>query len=449
MTAKDYDLAMDARDHLEGRTVFVQAENQWYMCSQTSQPGYWSREDRSGMNLLLADVILKSTGDTATLRQTEAVKGMLRGMLAARPQDFNREPWLIGLKNGVLDLRTRSVRPVKPEDMLTRMAPVEFDPDAECPTWERHLRAMFRTGEPMDSPPNEQAINFLQRAIGASLVGEVVGDQFFVVVCGPKRTGKGVLTRTMKAILGPYATTLPERVLFGRADMHSTDLTVLQDARLAFAEELPSLQQMNVSRLKTLTGGDSISARRIAKDVVEFKPSHVLWVTVNNLPDTGYEAFGPIAERVRILRTGPTVPYDNRVADWPARIESELPGILNWALAGLTAWQADGYRLPQEPWMRREVEEWEGGQDPLGAWYDECLEPVEDTETPVRVLYQSMQNWWTTNRGREHMPTNTEVGNWLRERGHPTRRVGKGKVYHRQGVRIRPGIFSPTSDPTG
>jgi putative DNA primase/helicase len=73
------------------------------------------------------------------------------------------DPWLLGVRNGVIDLRTGQRRDGEPEDLMIMQASASYDPDARCPTWDKCLREWF---------PNEEVRHYVQRVAGQAIVGE-------------------------------------------------------------------------------------------------------------------------------------------------------------------------------------------------------------------------------------------------------------------------------------
>lgn len=51
----------------------------------------------------------------------------------ASASDFDQDPWTLNTENGTVDLRTGTLQPHRPEDLLSKMIPLRYDPRAECP----------------------------------------------------------------------------------------------------------------------------------------------------------------------------------------------------------------------------------------------------------------------------------------------------------------------------
>jgi putative DNA primase/helicase len=124
-----------------------------------------------------------------TLAQTEAGIPVL-------PEQLDRDPWVLNVANGTLDLQTGTLRPHRREDLLTKLIPVDYDAGAPCPTWLRFLARIF-TGRP-------QLVGFLQRSIGYALTGDT-REQCFFVFWGQGNNGKSTLIETTATLLDAYA----------------------------------------------------------------------------------------------------------------------------------------------------------------------------------------------------------------------------------------------------
>jgi putative DNA primase/helicase len=101
--------------------------------------------------------------------------------IAVEPSLFDADPWLLNLQNGSLDLRTGKLRAHDRADHITKMAPIEFDPDADCPTWCRFLREVF--------DDNPALIRFIRRAAGYSLTG-ITNERCLFFLHGRGRSGR-------------------------------------------------------------------------------------------------------------------------------------------------------------------------------------------------------------------------------------------------------------------
>src|SRR5262249_28615961 len=132
-----------------------------------------------------------------------AMLNQAQPLCAARPTDFDRAPFTINCQNGTLNLRTGELRAHNPADMLSKIVPVTYNPDATCPNWLAFLDRIFAG--------NTRLIDYVRRLFGAAMVG-VVQEQVFHMFVGQKTAtgengsnGKTTLLETVMRAFGDYS----------------------------------------------------------------------------------------------------------------------------------------------------------------------------------------------------------------------------------------------------
>jgi putative DNA primase/helicase len=181
---------------------------------------------------------------------------------------------LLGVQNGVIDLRAGALREGKPSDKITQVVPIEFDPNAQCPKWLQFLDQVFIKP---DGKPDAELIGFIQRAVGYSLTG--LGSEQCLFLCyGHGSNGKSTFLSTIRVLLGPMGFNSPFAT-FEKYERSSipNDLAALEGKRLVTASETNVGSRLNEARLKALTGGDVMTARFLNKEFFEFQPKCKLW----------------------------------------------------------------------------------------------------------------------------------------------------------------------------
>ena len=165
---------------------------------------------------------------------------------------WDADPVLFGVENGVLDLRTGTLRPGQANDRITLASPVAYRSDAVCPRFERFLREIFCD--------DEAVIGFIQRAVGYSLTGDTTDHALFLLH-GSGRNGKSVLLNTLRHLVGEYALNLPFSAfeITGRSQL-SPELALLPGKRLVTSSETNDGTRLNEAHIKAMTGGDPITA---------------------------------------------------------------------------------------------------------------------------------------------------------------------------------------------
>lgn len=353
--------------------------------------------------------------------------------IAAESDAFDQDAWLLNLENGTLDLRGGKLRFHRREDLLRKLAPVSYDPDAACPLWMSFLRRIL--GE------DEELIQFLQRAVGYSLTGDV-SEQVLFFLHGSGKNGKSTFLKTVAAVLGEYSgASAPDLLLEQRGESHPTALADLQGVRLVIASEAQEGKRMAESLVKQITGGDRIKARRMRQDFYEFDPTHKLWLMANHRPVVRGADPG-IWRRILLIPFEVTIPEEERDKHFDTKLLAELPGILRWALEGCLAWQRNGLQPPER--VRAATEEYREEMDTLGEFFDECCE----TSNPYMVtgateLYNAYKQW--AERTGEHVLSQTAFGRKLTDRGIGHDRNGPGRAKRRIGIVLRAGWTGWTS----
>jgi len=154
--------------------------------------------------------------------------------IPVRPDDLDADPWVLNLLNGTFDLRRRVLRPHDPADLCTQLAPVNYDPEAECPRWMKFMGRVFAG--------NDNLISFMQRAIGYALTGDT-SEHVVFILWGSGANGKSTMLSTLAAMLGTgqprdYAvTTRAETFMVKKGESIPNDVAALHNARLVIASE--------------------------------------------------------------------------------------------------------------------------------------------------------------------------------------------------------------------
>ena len=351
--------------------------------------------------------ILKHLQASETNRQ---IRGMLRlaesdPAIATRTSDFDADPWLLNVLNGTLELRTGDLGPHRREDLLTKLAPVEYDPDATAPQWLDFLSAVF--------DGDQELVTFMQRVIGYALTGSTREHALFLLY-GTGRNGKSTLIETLHALLGEdYGVTTPTQTLLAKdKDGVPNDVARLKGARFVTASETAQGRRLDEATVKRLVGGDKLVARFMRADFFEFYPEFKLFIATNHRPKIR-ESQIAIWERIRLIPF--TLEFTGEKADkeLPDKLRAELPGILAWAVQGCLAWQAEGLRPPSA--VTEATSSYRSEMDVLGRFFDEECVVADHVWTKPTPLYEGYSRW--ASRNNEPMLSQTDFGVQLRERG--------------------------------
>jgi putative DNA primase/helicase len=319
--------------------------------------------------------------------------------LHTKAYEWDRDPWLLGVANGVVDLRSGEHRAMAPADLIYRRTLAAFDAGATCPRFLRFLKELF-PGKGNSMPA------FLQRLFGYGLTGRTT-EHVLPVLYGVGRNGK---TRFLNAIenvfddkeSGDTEWSYRGRVAFNTfvrrrsADpaVARGDLASLHGRRLVTAVEGDEHAQFDTALIKALTGEEDITARFLYGSPFTFRPCALFALSTNFCPvvrDTS-PAFW-----ARLLLIHFQQRFEGRDADTNLgdTLAAERDGILQWLLAGCRAWQQDGLQIPDA--VRQASQRYQEESDPLREFVDE--ECVLEAAASVSVMALHNRYWaWAEHR---------------------------------------------------
>ena len=341
--------------------------------------------------------------------------------LACLPADFDRDALLLNCGNGTLDLRTGELLTHAPERMQSKLIPVAYDPAATCPRWEQFL------GEVFDGC--DAVADFVQRAVGYSLTADG-REQCLFLLHGGGCNGKSVFLRVLLRLLADYGAATDFATLTLDRERQAgirNDIARLCGTRLVTASETSDGVRFSEGILKSLTGGDRVTARLLHKEFFEFTPAFKLWLACNHRPRVrdSSEAFW---RRIRLIPF--TVSFrgreDKGLADALAK---ELPGILAWGVRGCREWLEAGDLLaPAE--VLAATQDYRQAEDVLAQFLADCCVTGEGLWASARDLFAAYCQWCESNG--ERATSQRRFGEALGERGFERRpgttREARGRV---------------------
>jgi P4 family phage/plasmid primase-like protien len=336
--------------------------------------------------------------------------------LVVRHQELDRDPWLLNVNNGTLNLKTGELMPHRREDLITKLIPLDYNPEAVCPTWLCFLDRV--TGD------NDELISFFQKAVGYSLTANT-REQCFFILYGTGANGKSTFLNIVSALLGDYAMqTRTETLLVKRSDQIPNDIARLAGARFVSAVETESGRRLAEGLVKQMTGGDKMTARFLHHEFFEFEPTFKLWLAVNHKPRVvGTDR--AVWRRIRLIPFTVTIAESEQDPDLGEKLKEELPGVLAWAVTGCELWRTNGLKPPKA--VTAATQEYCDESDVVAAFIDECCEQKPDAQVTKAMLYEAYAEW--AKRSGEYASSKKDFGSRLKEKGFSDNRTTEGRFW--------------------
>ncbi|MCC7046728.1 MAG: hypothetical protein IT562_08465 [Alphaproteobacteria bacterium] len=363
---------------------------------------------------------------------TPRIRGMIeqaRSLLEIPAAALDVDSFKFNVGNGTLLLRPEErggieLRAHDREDLITRVAPVAFDPQAACPMFHAFLARIL---------PIAADRVFLQTWLGYSLTGDA-SEQRMVVLCGSGANGKSTLMEVVSAVLGDYSTGLPFTSLAlddrRQGAAASPDLARLPGVRMVRASEMKQNTRLDETMIKALTGGEPITVRHLNCPFFEFTPVFKLTLSTNHKPiirgaDTG------IWRRLVLVPFTVEIPEAERDKTLALKLRGEAPGILNWLLDGLRLWFDHGLRVPDS--LLVATGNYRADSDPLSGFLDVVVLRDPHSTVSAKELRAAYVAWCKANA--LDPVGETMFGRMMGERGYTKHRSGTVKYL---GIAIAP-----------
>ena len=340
--------------------------------------------------------------------------------IPARLTDFDPDPWVLNVANGTVDLKTGALREHRREDLISSLANVSFEPGAGCELWDAFLRRV--------TDNNEDLYGYLRRFVGYLLVADT-SDQSVHFFHGTGANGKSVFCEVLQRLLGDYAIVVsPDLIMLRRHSGIPNDVARLRGVRAALMNETTQGSRFDEAKLKDLTGGDTLTARFLHREFFDFQPSHRIVIRGNHKPAIAGTDEG-IWRRLRLVPFTVSIPPDEQDRELLTKLQAELPGILQWAIAGCLEWQRDGLKPPAI--IMEAVRQYREESDTLGRFIAECCEVRKLAQIKTGVFFTRYQKFCEAAGER-----------WIASKDLPTEMERRGFTYKRGtgGQRIFLGV---------
>lgn len=364
----------------------------------------WARDDTNERELLAIETVRRIYGEAenepdekrriklaawATASESHnkrsAMLQTVSSMLSIHNNMLDAKPDLFNLQNGTYNLVNHTFKEHCQSDLLTKIGGVEYQPRAICPTWEKHLNLIFSH--------DEDLIHGFQELCGYALLSGNPAE-IFVVAWGSGRNGKGKTFDAITHIFGDYSGNTPFSTFVvskfagrGSASPEIVDLVATRFVRASESEEGARLAE---SLIKSLTGGDLITARGLYQGNITFKPEFTIFLQTNHKPvvrnwDQAIEA------RLWLIPFDKYIEQEYRDYQILEKLQAEGSGIFNWMIEGLKRFQTRG-RLIQPKRVKQATEEYKQEQDRLSEFVASLCVKGKDESCYRKDLFTAYHN---------------------------------------------------------
>jgi putative DNA primase/helicase len=318
-----------------------------------------------------------------SLERLKAMWTLAKADLAVSPEELDTDPMLLNVENGTLDLRTGSLREHAPGDLITKLAPVEFDVTAEAPRFYKFLKQVLA---------DEELIRFVQRFLGYSLTGSTK-ERALSVLHSVGKNGKSTLVELFQDLLGDYSGVANPNTIMQQKYGDATaqyQLAELKGVRFVSVSETKRSVELEEATVKQITGNDTISARAPFGRPFSYRPQFKLWMSTNHrteIPD-GSEA---IWDRIKLIPFNQR--FEGKKADTalPERLREELSGVLKWAVRGCVEWFEHG--LGTAAAVEAATAEYREETDVVDRFFEDvCVFGPEET-VAKKDLFEAWEAW--------------------------------------------------------
>lgn len=307
---------------------------------------------------------------------------------------FDSKPYLMNCRNGTCDLRDGSFREHDRADFLTMRTAFDYTlKRVRCPRWERFIAEV--TENDMDK------MDFLQRALGYSILGTGREECMFILHGKTTRNGKSTLLDALQHMLGDYATVAPVELICRADRARNTEsanpvLARLKGRRMVTMAESDRSGRLDEAVIKQYTGGEEVTARELYQAPMTFKPQFTLWLSCNDLPAVRDKSLFA-SERVRLIefnRHFSDAEQDKGLKEYFAEPEA-MRGIFSWLLEGCRKYQERGLAMPER--LRAPVRQYEKDNDLVLQFLEEYCEKAPGQSIRAKAIYDTYKLWCRSN----------------------------------------------------
>ena len=353
-----------------------------------------------------------------SVRRREAVvrSAQWKKELNIRSEELDKNPWLLNLQNGTVDVSKGEFREHRKEEMISKIANVEFNPEADCPLWKQFIR------EIMDYKTD--LINFVQTAAGWALTGDI-SEQTMFILYGTGANGKSTFLNTVMYLLGDYAIATPTETFMKKSgDQNTNDIARLRGIRVVTTTEAEQGRRLSEPLIKKITGNDQMTARFLYGEYFNFVPTFKIFMATNHKPVIKGTDYG-IWRRIKLIPFTTRIAEDKQDKHLEPKLREEASGILNWLLEGAERWKREGLQAPAI--VLNATDEYRGEMDVIGNFLKVCCKQDKGLSIRIRELYRAYSDWCAENN--EHAVSERFLTLQLKEMGFEQSRTAEARYW--------------------
>lgn len=300
---------------------------------------------------------------------------------------FDRQPLLLAVANGVINLSDGTFREGKQSDLISLRSPVVYDVNAECPRFMQFMDEIFSS--------NQDFVSYMQKCLGYTISGSRK-EQVFFMGYGTGQNGKNKLIEVIAYILGDYACAAAAKTFKKNEwDTQTNDIAQFDRKRFIYYTETAQ-SGLNEELLKDLTGSETVKARFLHKEFFEFDPIAKIWLMFNEKPEIKDTSFG-FWRRIRFIPFLRQFSKEERDENLGEKLKAEASGILNWLIDGFRMWQETGLN-PTPEIVNEAIVEYQAENDKIANFITEACETGVGMEVQASALFAKYELWCNKTR---------------------------------------------------
>ena len=421
------------------KALFCIEHNSWYAFEQ----GRWSKDtmavnkmaenttkkikEEAIQSFEFMDQIKKWAKTSENISRQKAMLEAAKHHLDFNASQFNQNKFLFNMNNVTYDLKSFSNKTQDHKDYITLKSNIDYDPKAKCPLWEKFLHEITMEDEELQI--------YLQKLCGYSLIGER-NEQFIIFIVGSGANGKSVFINILSYVFGEYAGIISARPLInGNNGSIPSDIANLHGKRLVTLSEFPEETFLNTTLIKSITGGDKLTARHLYQSWFEFNPEFVLVCAMNQMPEIREDDLA-FFRRLKIIEFKKSFSKEQMDKNLPSKLKLEASGILNWCIEGYRKYCEEG--LEDTNSIRGSVQGFIQRNNPLVDYFETQIKVTNKQADYITIhsLKESVDKFSNELFGKE--VTVAQIYKFFRTKGlHPKqKRDGWDRIRCYQGIKF-------------